>query len=40
VRTFAGIADPSTACDARALSKLPPLVQYDDYILPADLVVD
>lgn len=40
VRTFAGIADPSTACDARALSKLPPLLQYDDYILPADLVVD
>lgn len=40
VRTFAGVADPAMACDARALSAMPPLVQYDDYLLPADLVVD
>lgn len=40
VRSFAGVADPSMACDARALSALPPLVQYGDYILPTDLVVD
>lgn len=41
IRAFAGIPDPSTACDARALSILPPLVQYPTgpVFLPASLVV-
>lgn len=38
--SFAGVPDPSRACDARALMVLPALVQYDTWILPDALVVD
>lgn len=40
VRTVAGVPDPERACDARALSQIPPLLQYGDLYLPAALVAD
>lgn len=39
VRTYAGVAEPTTACDVLVPTRLPPLVEYPGPIyLPADLV--
>jgi hypothetical protein len=45
IDSIAGVADPRTACDARALSILPPLLRFPGppeteggYLVPADLL--